>query len=68
MIAVHEGYRVDAAGIRRAIVLPLAVWREIQAELEELDDIRAYDAAKAAPSEPLPFEQAMREIQAGGRD
>jgi len=68
MIAVHEEYLVDEAGNRRAVVLPLAVWREIQAELEELDDIRAYDAAKAAPSEPLPFEQAMREIQAGGRD
>ncbi len=45
-----------------------AVHEEYLADLEELDDIRAYDAAKAAPSEPLPFEQALREIQAGGRD
>jgi len=55
MIAVHEGYRVDAAGIRRAIVLPLAVWREIQAELEERDDIRVYDVPKAEPVELQPF-------------
>lgn len=67
MIAVHEEYLVDAAGNPKAVVLPLAVWREIKAELEELDDIRAYDAAKAQPSEPVPFEQAIREIQAGGR-
>jgi hypothetical protein len=32
-------------------------------ELEELDDIRAYDEAKAQPSEPVPFKQAVREIQ-----
>jgi hypothetical protein len=32
-------------------------------ELEELDDIRAYDEAKRRPSEPVPFEQAMAEIR-----
>jgi hypothetical protein len=68
MIAVHEEYLVDETGNPKAVVLPLAVWREIKAELEELDDIRAYDAAKAQPSEPVPFEQAIREIQAGGKD
>ena len=29
-------------------------------ELEELDDIRAYDDAKAHPQEAIPFEQAVR--------
>lgn len=31
--------------------------------LEDLDDIHAYDAAKAGPQEAIPFEQAEREIE-----
>jgi hypothetical protein len=63
MILVHEQYLVDEAGNRKAVVLPLAAWQQIHEDLEELDDIRAYDQAKAQPSEPVPFEQAMCEIQ-----
>jgi hypothetical protein len=60
MITVHEEYLVDEAGNRKAVVLPLATWRQIQ---EELEAIRAYDEAKAQPSEPIRFEEAMREIR-----
>ena len=49
MITVHEEYLVDEAGNRTAVVLPLAEWQQIKEELEELDDIRAYDEAKAQP-------------------
>lgn len=68
MITVHEEYLVDEAGKRKAVVLPLAVWQQIKEDLEELDDIRAFDEAKAQPSEPVPFEQAMREIKKGKID
>ncbi len=68
MITVHEEYLVDEAGNRKAVVLPLAAWQQIKEELEELDDIRAYDEAKAQPSEPVPLEEAMREIHEGKLD
>lgn len=71
MITLHEEYLVDEAGNRKAVVLPLAAWRQIQEELEELEelgDIRAYDEAKAQPSEPIPFEDAMCEIREGRID
>lgn len=68
MITVREEYLVDAAGNRKAVVLPLAEWQQIKEELEELDDIRAYDEAKRHPSEPVPFEQAMVEIRAEKTD
>ena len=32
-------------------------------ELEELDDIRVFDAAKSGSQESVPFEQAVREVQ-----
>ncbi len=34
-----------------------------QEETEELEAIRAYDAARAADDEAVPFEQAIREIE-----
>jgi hypothetical protein len=68
MITVHEEYLVDEAGNRKAVVLPLAAWLQIKEELEELDDIRAYDEAKAQPSEPVAFEESMREIHEGKLD
>jgi PHD/YefM family antitoxin component YafN of YafNO toxin-antitoxin module len=68
MITVHEEYLVDDAGNRKAVVLPLSAWQQIREELEELDDIRAYDQGKAQPSEPVPFEEAMREIHEGKLD
>ena len=68
MITLHEEYLVDEAGNRKAVVLPLTAWQQIKEELEELDDIRAYDKAKAQPSEPVPFEEAVREINEGKLD
>jgi hypothetical protein len=45
------------------VLLPMADWERIVEELDELDDIRAYDEAKAGPQETVPFEQAVREIE-----
>lgn len=67
-MSVQEEYLVDEAGNRKAVVLPLDAWQQIKEELEELDDIRAYDEARAQPSEPVPFERAMREVDEGKVD
>ena len=63
MVSVHPEYVVDEQQIRKAVLLSVAEWERIVSELEELDDIRAYDSAKQEPPEKLPFEQAVREIQ-----
>ncbi|HUT54494.1 MAG TPA: helix-turn-helix transcriptional regulator [bacterium] len=38
-------------GGEQAVVVPLAVWRRLMEEMEELQDIRAYDRAKADPDQ-----------------
>lgn len=38
-------------------------FQKVLEELEELESIRAYDAAKASGDEVIPFEQAVREIE-----
>jgi len=62
MIERHEEYGLDDQGNRKAVVVPISEWRQLLELLEELDDIRAYDAAKGQPSEAIPFEEAVSEI------
>ena len=63
MDAVHPKFVVDEHQNRKAVLLPYEEWQRIVEEMEELADIRAYDKAKASPSEPLPFEDAVKEIR-----
>ena len=65
MITVHPQYIVDQNQQRKSVLLPLAEWERIVEDLEELDDIRAYDDAKSGSQGTLPFEQAVREIEEG---
>ena len=53
----------DDQGKRRAVVISMDEWERIQEEMEELEDIRAYDEAKMEPSDPIPFQEAIAEIQ-----
>ncbi|HKJ76716.1 MAG TPA: hypothetical protein VKA64_05890 [Gammaproteobacteria bacterium] len=68
MITVHEQFVVDSDGHKRSVVLPIEEWEKIVSELEELEDIRAYDQAKQEGSSPVPFEKAVREIRGDDTD
>ena len=50
-------------GNRVGVVLDIKEYHRLLQELEELDSIRAYDAAKASRDEVTLFEQAAREIE-----
>ena len=63
MIGARERYLTDEEGNRTAVILDIAAYQKMLAELEMLDAIRAYDEAKANPGELIPFEQAIREIE-----
>ncbi len=63
MPTVNEGYVVDENGARVAVILPVEEYRKLMEDLEELESIRAYDAAKSSGDEAIPFDQAVREIE-----
>lgn len=63
MNTYKERYIVDEEGNRIGIVLEIADYQRLLEELEELECIRAYDAAKASGDEAIPFEQAVAEIE-----
>lgn len=58
-----ENYVVDDQGNPIGVVLDIADYRKLLEELEELESIRAYDAAKASGNEAIPFAQAVAEIE-----
>ena len=65
MVKIHENYVIDIEGNKKAVMVPIAEWRKILEALEELDDIKAYDEAKSKPSNTIPFDKAIKELQKG---
>jgi PHD/YefM family antitoxin component YafN of YafNO toxin-antitoxin module len=65
MLPLHPQYLIGDDQRPQAVLLPVAEWEQIMEELDELDDIRAYDEAKTIPQESVDFEQAVREIEEG---
>ncbi|HET7034114.1 MAG TPA: hypothetical protein VFI42_00380 [Thermomicrobiaceae bacterium] len=62
---IKPRYVVDEAGQPVGVLLDIDEYRMLLEELEELAAIRAYDAAKDAGEEAIPFEQAVEEIERG---
>jgi hypothetical protein len=58
-----ERFVVDENGKRIGVLLDIEDYHRLLEALEELEAIRAYDAAKASDDEVLPLEQALTEIE-----
>ena len=56
-------FLTDDQGNRTAVVLDIADYNRILDKLEELEDIRSYDEAKASGEERVPLQQALEEIE-----
>jgi hypothetical protein len=56
-------YVTDRRGQKIGVVLSIEDYKSILADIEELESIRAYDAAKASGDEAIPFQKAMQEIE-----
>ena len=68
MTPFKEQFIVDADGNRVAVVLAIADYERLLDELEELDDSRAYVAAKSDASDFLPLEEALAEVERERRE
>ncbi len=55
--------RVTRKGDRVSIVLASGEYERLIEDLEELDSIRAYDAAKKSGETPIPFERALQDTE-----
>lgn len=61
--ATAQQFVTDDSGNRVGVILDMVSYSALVEAAEELEAIRAYDDAKAAGDEMVPFEQAVREIE-----
>lgn len=64
MRTIHPQYITDNTGKKLSVVLPIEEYNTILDELEELEDIRLYDEAKAADEPSFPIDEAFKMIEA----
>jgi hypothetical protein len=60
-------YVTNRRGQKIAVVLDIEDYKIILADIEELNSIRAFDAAKASGDEAIPFIKATQEIERSRR-
>ena len=61
---MKEQYITDTKGRKVSVVLPIKVYREMLKKMEELEDVRAYDASVSEKEEPITAQEAFAEIEA----
>jgi hypothetical protein len=60
---IQENYIIDKKGRKIAVQVPIKTYEKLMADSEELEEIKEYHKAKAHKGDPIPFEQAFREIE-----
>ncbi len=64
MLNIHPQYIKDTAG-KNLVILPQKEFDTLMEELEDLEDVRLYDAAKKKDTgERIPMNEAFRAIEA----
>jgi hypothetical protein len=56
-------FRTNKKGQKISIDLTVKEYERLLEDVEELEAIRAYDAAKSSRETPIPFDQAIRKIK-----
>jgi PHD/YefM family antitoxin component YafN of YafNO toxin-antitoxin module len=54
-------------GKQVGVVLSIKDYEKLMEEIEELNSIRAFDAARSSGETAIPFEQAVAEIESRGK-
>ena len=63
MLTVNPQYITDNAGRKISVVLPIKEFKTLMEELEDLEDLRLYDAAKMSNEPSIPIDEAFKMIE-----
>jgi hypothetical protein len=66
MTLLNENFVTDSKGKKIAVLLPIKDYNKILEELEELEDIKAYDKAMNRKQKFIPLKQAVKKNEAAG--
>lgn len=61
MNAIHPQYITDEDGKKISVVLPMDEYEQILEELDELEDTRLYDEAKADQTPSMSFDDYVKQ-------
>jgi PHD/YefM family antitoxin component YafN of YafNO toxin-antitoxin module len=64
MTIIKENFVTNAKGEKIGVLLPIKDYNKILDELEDLEDIKAYDKVMSRKQEFIPLNQALKEIEA----
>ncbi len=59
----EKRYITNDRGEKVGVILDIKDYDKMLEDVEELESIRAYDAAKSSTGEVVPFERAVEEIE-----
>ena len=59
----HERFVTDKDGKRTAVLMDMDEHITLPRKLEELEALKAYDAAKSDPDDAIPLDQALAETE-----
>ena len=63
MGVLKQQFITDDEGKNIAVLLPIMAYNKLMDELEELEDIKRYDKAKADNEPSIPIDEAFRMIE-----
>jgi len=63
MTAKTPQFVINERGEKVAVVISIEQYERLLDELEDLDAIREFEAAKASGETPVPFEEALARIE-----
>jgi hypothetical protein len=63
MPPLTESFVIDAKGNRVGVFLPIKEYNKILEDLEDLQDIKAFDKATSRKQEFVSLEKALKEIE-----
>ena len=58
---LHENYLINNSGDKVAVMLSIKDYDKLLEAVEELEDIKAYDKAKAAKEPTIPLREAIKQ-------
>ena len=63
MLTIHPQYITDTAG-KKLVILPMKEFKNLMEELEDLEDVKLYDRAKASKEPSIAIDDAFKMIEA----
>ncbi len=60
MLSLKPNYVIDAKGVPTNVILTKKEYDRLVEHIEDLEDIAAYDRAKAVKGEAIPWEKVKR--------